>query len=557
MLPASRAAALGGDAAPVQQRRAAPPGAQQQQQHHRGHPLHEGFHQKQQHHDYHQISQQWQVPHHNSKSRPARRAATPAPATVHSAALAQAQHLLAVLEYEGRKGFVNSVGQSGESFAVWVERALSSLAHCLADAGDAPSAQRCAELAHRLQEYGSAGCVEQRAAMVHQAEAALGAARSALQGVHPSRAGRFSAALPAHSSSSKPPLGQAPAAPPLAGAAPPAPADDDAFAALAHEEETAEAGVPAAEEHPAAAVVPGVQEPPAVEEPAPSGRRVKPETVAFRRSFLQAALAADAAAPARVADLSGGEQRTSEWHAMRSRRLTASAFAKALGFFSGDRTSLWEEKVGLRACFAGNEATRWGTLAEPRALEAYKALTAQRVEGCMFQVKHDDAPHGWLGASPDGLIAGLTIADAPPAGSPMHGAGAGVLEIKCPFNKGRPEEAVPPAHAIWYYMPQVQGLMDIFDREWCNLYVWTPARGSVAFFIRRDRAYWAACFDVLAEFWWEYVVPGRQAHERGGSQEEVQALRPPEQHPAGRGLVEWSKRLAQEAPATVFGPLQR
>lgn len=25
---------------------------------------------------------------------------------------------------------------------------------------------------------------------------------------------------------------------------------------------------------------------------------------------------------------------------------------------------------------------------------------------------------------------------------------------------------------------QVQGLMYIFDAEWCNLYIWTPARGS-------------------------------------------------------------------------------
>lgn len=107
-------------------------------------------------------------------------------------------------------------------------------------------------------------------------------------------------------------------------------------------------------------------------------------------------------------------------------------------------------------------------------------------------VKHDDAPHGWLGASPDGLIQGLathtltntggrgsssggggtstpvfppeTAAAAAVAGwgggaargaGVVGGEGAGVLEVKCPFNKGRPELAVPPQHAIWYYMPQV------------------------------------------------------------------------------------------------------
>jgi hypothetical protein len=83
----------------------------------------------------------------------------------------------------------------------------------------------------------------------------------------------------------------------------------------------------------------------------------------------------------------------------------------------------------------------------------------------MFQVKHDDMAHGWLGASPDGLIGGLSVAQeggqapAPSRGmwgeGLLAGQGPGILEVKCPFNKGRPETAVPPAHAIWYYMPQV------------------------------------------------------------------------------------------------------
>lgn len=48
---------------------------------------------------------------------------------------------------------------------------------------------------------------------------------------------------------------------------------------------------------------------------------------------------------------------------------------------------------------------------------------------------------------------------------------------------------------------QVQGLMDIFDREWCNLYIWTPKGGSGLYHIPRDRRYWADCFVVLADFW--------------------------------------------------------
>lgn len=37
----------------------------------------------------------------------------------------------------------------------------------------------------------------------------------------------------------------------------------------------------------------------------------------------------------------------------------------------------------------------------------------------------------------------------------LAGAGAGVLEIKCPFNRGNPQGAMPPRAPAWYYMPQV------------------------------------------------------------------------------------------------------
>ena len=33
--------------------------------------------------------------------------------------------------------------------------------------------------------------------------------------------------------------------------------------------------------------------------------------------------------------------------------------------------------------------------------------------------------------------------------------GPGVLEIKCPFNRGQPDSASVPSLPPWYYMPQV------------------------------------------------------------------------------------------------------
>lgn len=71
--------------------------------------------------------------------------------------------------------------------------------------------------------------------------------------------------------------------------------------------------------------------------------------------------------------------------------------------------TLWEEKLGVRAPFAGNEATKWGTQREETALGHYQQLTGHLVSACRFSVLRDDEVHGWLGASPDGLIDSLAI----------------------------------------------------------------------------------------------------------------------------------------------------
>ena len=93
------------------------------------------------------------------------------------------------------------------------------------------------------------------------------------------------------------------------------------------------------------------------------------------------------------------------WLALRSSRLTASAFSNACGFWRGGRNELWEEKLGLAEPFAGNEATEWGSGKEDEAVAAYKNLTGADVSHMLFRVLSPDEAELWLGASPDGLIA--------------------------------------------------------------------------------------------------------------------------------------------------------
>ncbi|CAI5960708.1 unnamed protein product [Closterium sp. NIES-64] len=215
-------------------------------------------------------------------------------------------------------------------------------------------------------------------------------------------------------------------------------------------------------------------------------------------------------------DKGGEEQRTDEWYALRANRLTASAFEKAVGFFPGGRQQLWEEKLGLRAPFAGNDATAWGQGKEEEALMEYERLTGGHVEHRSFQVYRDaDPTFSWLGASPDGLLPSDPLSLHSSPHSP------GVLEIKCPWNRGLPLSAAPYPSVPHYYMPQIQGLLEIFDRDWLDFFVWTKMGGSALFRVERDKKYWELLFTALEEFWWVHLVPAKEALTQGQKEEDV------------------------------------
>jgi uracil-DNA glycosylase len=268
--------------------------------------------------------------------------------------------------------------------------------------------------------------------------------------------------------------------------------------------------------------------------------------------------------------LRGQEQGSDAWHALRSTRLTASAFSNACGFWRGGRNELWEEKLGLAEPFAGNEATEWGSSREDDACEAYAGLTSASVSHMLFRVLSPDEAELWLGASPDGLIAAPAATTGPGAGP---GAGAegsaemppGVLEIKCPFNKGKPLAAKPYPNVPWYYVPQVQGLMAVFDRQYCDVFCYTENGGSAIYRVRRDPEYWALMYRALSDFWWQHVVPGKHAiREEAAAAAEgdegegpaYEKYRPAETHPLTDELKRRSHAIARGSPKMLYTPEQ-
>ncbi|KAJ4960040.1 hypothetical protein NE237_019950 [Protea cynaroides] len=228
-------------------------------------------------------------------------------------------------------------------------------------------------------------------------------------------------------------------------------------------------------------------------------------------------------------------QRSEEWFALRRDKLTTSTFCTALGFWKGNRRSeLWHEKVytvDTRSISAASKAAmEWGVLNESAAIERYKSITGHDVGFLGFAV-HAEEQSKWLGASPDGLIGCCP--------------GGGILEVKCPHNKGKPEHALPWSTVPFYCMPQVQGQMEIMDREWVDVYCWT-LNGSTIFRVCRDHEYWELIHGILWEFWWENIVPAREAFLLG-KEEDVKAYKPAPTHNQTGLAISKSLKLAAES----------
>lgn len=224
-------------------------------------------------------------------------------------------------------------------------------------------------------------------------------------------------------------------------------------------------------------------------------------------------------------------QRSEEWFALRKDRLTTSAFSTALGFWKGNRRSeLWHEKVfasDVKFDDTAKAAMNWGVLKESSAIEQYKIITGRDVGFLGFAV-HTEAKYGWMGASPDGLL------ECSPD--------SGILEVKCPYNKGKPELGLPWNAMPYYYMPQLQGQMEIMNRDWVDLYCWTP-NGSSLFRVFRDRAYWELMHGILQEFWWGNVVPARNAL-LTGTEVDAKAYEPQPRHELTGLIIGRSRTLA-------------
>ena len=133
----------------------------------------------------------------------------------------------------------------------------------------------------------------------------------------------------------------------------------------------------------------------------------------------------------------------------------AKIVAKRLGVYTEPPPTFWME---------------WGTEHEPNAKLAYTKATGREIQDAGFILPDNTDAYG---GSPDGLV-----------------GNDGLIEIKCPA-----PETLIAYHADGEfpqkYKPQVQGLLLISGREWCDFYVWHPELTPFLLRIESDEKYQA------------------------------------------------------------------
>ena len=167
------------------------------------------------------------------------------------------------------------------------------------------------------------------------------------------------------------------------------------------------------------------------------------------------------------------EQRSDEWYEVRLGKVTASNFHKVLNKRTGRglymRKLAAEGITGLREESYKNDFMEVGSETEAEARRFYEIANDCKVEQVGFVMRDD-----LIGGSPDGLI-----------------GKDGLLEIKCVISSTHIatilSEKMPALH-----IPQVQGLLWVTDRKWCDFVSFDPRVLSQPMFtvrVERDEGY--------------------------------------------------------------------
>lgn len=152
------------------------------------------------------------------------------------------------------------------------------------------------------------------------------------------------------------------------------------------------------------------------------------------------------------------QQRTPEWYAARTGRVTGSAVGAILGLSPWQKQRdvlrrMVRDYHGESPEFISNPATEYGTFHESGAIAELEMEHGIKTVDCGFFVHPE---HDWLGASPDGLIGDDAL-----------------LEVKCPFGLRNGGEFKSIFEQLHYYA-QIQIELYCTGRTLCYFWQWCP-----------------------------------------------------------------------------------
>lgn len=185
------------------------------------------------------------------------------------------------------------------------------------------------------------------------------------------------------------------------------------------------------------------------------------------------------------------EQKTKEWYAQRTGKITGSAVGAILGLSPFMSTAdvmrrMIRETYGAESEFAGNVATEYGTFHEDGAKLDYELETGNKVNDCGFYISEQ---HQWIGASPDGFI-----------------GEDGLIEIKCPYSlRDKLNPQFKSINDQPHYHAQIQLQLFVTGRKWCDFYQWT-ASGTKTERVYFDGDYIKNILPQLVGFYNEYLA---------------------------------------------------
>lgn len=154
-------------------------------------------------------------------------------------------------------------------------------------------------------------------------------------------------------------------------------------------------------------------------------------------------------------------QRSHAWYEARRGKLTASNLGGVLGLGRLSRKEAMRRALGIDE-FKGNCATQWGQDNEMNAIVDYSIATEHAVDATGL---HIHPVYDWIAGSPDGLV-----------------GEEGMIEVKCPYyGYHRLHEEVP----IYYYV-QMNALLEITGRAWCDYICWSPT-SMIVYRVYKDK----------------------------------------------------------------------